>query len=155
RPDGAMLAAGSQRGLVTLWDIPTGEPIRTLTADGAPVYDLAFSPDGRRLATAARTVKLWDVETGSAERKLGELKGGSDQIRAVAFSPDGRLVASARNGNVAASHAIDLWEAGTGKRLRTIPSPSGTWVCDLAFHPDGRRLTAAHSFEGVVTWDIE
>jgi WD40 repeat protein/serine/threonine protein kinase len=155
RPDGAMLAAGSISGIVVLWDILTGEPIRSLTAHETPVFDLAFSPDGRRLATAARTVKLWDIETGSAEQELGGLKGGPSEIRAVVFSPDGRVVASARNGNTPASHAIDLWETGSGKRLQTIPCASGVWVYSLAFHPDGRRLTAAHSYEGVVTWDIE
>jgi WD40 repeat protein/Flp pilus assembly protein TadD len=155
RPDGARLAAGSLSGLVTLWDIPTGKRIRTLMAGDAPAFDLAFSPDGHRLATAAGTVKLWDIETGSVQQELRELKGGPGRIKAVAFSPDGRLVASARIGDTAAGHAINLWEAGSGKRLQTIPSPSGKLVYDLAFHPDGRRLTAAHSYEGVVTWDIE
>jgi WD40 repeat protein/serine/threonine protein kinase len=154
-PDGKILAAGSMSGMVVLWDVATGETIHSLMAHDSTVFDLAFSPDGHRLATAARTVKLWDVETGNVEHELRELKDGPGSIRAVDFSPDGRLVASARNDSTGATHAIDLWEARSGQRLQTILSASRAHVLDLAFRPDGRRLTAAHSFEGVVMWDIE
>jgi WD40 repeat protein/serine/threonine protein kinase len=155
RPDGKILAAGSRTGTVMLWDTATGDLVRSLMAHDFPVLDLAFSPDGHRLATAGQTVKLWDIDTQSAEPEPRELKEGPGQIRAVAFSPDGRLVASARNNEATATYAIDLWDAGSGQRLQTIRSSSRMWLYDLAFHPDGRRLTAAQSFEGVVTWDIE
>jgi WD40 repeat protein/Flp pilus assembly protein TadD len=154
RPSGGILAAGSIGGLVTLWDLATSQPIRTFTAHEVLVFDLVFSPDGRRLATAGQTVKLWDVMTPSAEHVLREFQGDGGWISAVAFSPDGRLVASGRN-DPATTHAIDIWEADTGKRLRTVPSLNASSVLDLAFHPDGRRLAAAHRFEGLVTWDVE
>jgi WD40 repeat protein/serine/threonine protein kinase/Flp pilus assembly protein TadD len=155
RRDGGILAAGSASGLVTLWDLGTNQPIRTFTAGDFPVFDLAFSPDGRRIATAGQTVKLWDVETPNHEHLLRELRAGEGVMLAVAFSPDGRLVASSGNDFTAATHAIDLWEADTGKRLRTMRSPSREGVLDFAFHPDGQRLAAAQQFDGVVLWDVK
>jgi WD40 repeat protein/serine/threonine protein kinase/Flp pilus assembly protein TadD len=155
RRDGGMLAAGSASGLVTLWDLATNQPIRTFTAHDTPVFRLAFSPDGRRLATAGQTVKLWNVEKGSPEHVLRELKAGEGASCSFAFNPDGRLVACSRNDDTAATHAIDLWDADTGRRLRTMPTPSREAVSDLAFQPGGRQLAAAEGFEGTVIWDVE
>jgi WD40 repeat protein/serine/threonine protein kinase/tetratricopeptide (TPR) repeat protein len=152
-PDGATLATGSVDGLVSLWDVATGKLNRAFPAHDFGVFDLAFSPDGRTLATAGRSVKLWDVGTRGAARLLGGPEEEGFEIRSVAFSPDGKILASARNRNMPPSHVVDVWEADTGKRLHTIPSPNGAWVHDLAFAPDGRRLTLAAGYEGVVTWD--
>src|SRR5262249_40470807 len=55
----------------------------------------------------------------------------------------------------AAIPAIDLWEANSGKRLRTMAPPSREGVVDLAFHPDGQRVAAAKLFEGVVMFDVK
>jgi WD40 repeat protein/serine/threonine protein kinase len=152
--DGGVLAAGSASGLVTLWDLATSLPTRTFAAHDI-LLDLAFSPDGRRLATAGQTVKLWDVEKPSTEHAPRELQAGQGVILAVAFSPDGRLVASSRNDGTAGTGGIEIWEADTGKRLRTIRSPSREPAMDFAFHPDGQRLAAAQLFEGVVMWDVK
>jgi WD40 repeat protein/serine/threonine protein kinase/Flp pilus assembly protein TadD len=152
--DGEILAAGSDSGLVTLWDLATNQPIRTFTAHDARVFDLALSPDGRRMATAGQTVKLWDVDKRSAERLRRELQAGQGVNFAVAFSPDGRLLATSRSDGTAANNVIDLWEADTGERLRTIPSSRGG-IMDLAFHPDGQRLATAQLFAGVVMWDVK
>jgi len=70
-----------------------------------PVEDVAFSPDGRTLASASddNTLRLWDVHT---DKQLGQpLRGHTDAVESVAFSPDGRTLASA-----GADRTVRLWE---------------------------------------------
>jgi tetratricopeptide (TPR) repeat protein len=70
---------------------------------------VAYSPDGRRLATASvdQTVRLWDAATG---QELLALKGHTDRVNAVAFSPDGRRLASAAGGEPSRDRTVRVWE---------------------------------------------
>ena len=72
---------------------PPARRLLTLKGHSGTVYSVAFSPDGKRLATGSgdRTVKLWDAATG---QELLTLKGHSDNVYSVAFSPDGKRLAT-------------------------------------------------------------
>src|SRR4051812_18099697 len=78
------------------------------------VYSVAFSPDGKVLATGSfdNTVKLWDFATG---KELHTLKGHTNQVYCVAFSPDGNLLASASQ-----DKTVRLWNPKDGKFLREL-----------------------------------
>jgi WD40 repeat protein len=103
RPGGAMIASAAGK-TVQLRSPVTGAVTGTLTGHTELVYGLAFSPDGQILASAGgdRTVRLWDMNSGTEMQKL---TGHESGVTDVAFSPDGRLIASSGS-----DHTVLLWD---------------------------------------------
>jgi WD40 repeat protein/serine/threonine protein kinase len=107
----------------------------SLKGHEGPVWTVAFSPDGSRLASGGddHNLILSDARTGGV---LAALKGHTQVIRSVAFSLDGSRLASA-----SADHTVRIWDARTGQPLMTFP---GTEEMNaVAFFPDGSRLASA------------
>ena len=105
-PDGKLLAAGCYDQTVTLWNMSTGQKVRTMNGNANYVHAVAFSPNGRWLisATHDNAVQIWEVSTGKLVRTLAAHKGA---VFSVAFSPNGRYFASAGEDNT-----IKLWSTG-------------------------------------------
>ncbi len=91
-PDGKLLAAGSQAGVVRVWTLG-GRLVHVLQGHKGPVWSLAFSTDGKTLVTGSGdgTARLWELVTGSERARLTGHRGG---VFAVAFAPDGNTLAT-------------------------------------------------------------
>src|SRR5207237_1348369 len=140
--------------VVRLFDVKTGKettgfkPARL--APREPDSPLAFSPDGRLLATARRggDLVLLDAATGAEVRLLPTAFPSVTPV----FSPDGRSLAVATL-IPGKAPTLSLWEVATGKKrwqFDRLPAP----VTALTFSPDGRLLATGHSDTTTLVWDV-
>ncbi|WP_427162719.1 trypsin-like peptidase domain-containing protein [Aliinostoc sp. HNIBRCY26] len=146
-PDGRTLASGSWDKTIKIWNIATGQEIRTLNGHSQGVYSVAFSPDGRTLASGSwdKTIKIWNIATGQLIRTLN---GHSDLVESVAISPDGRTLASGSQ-----DKTIKIWNIATGQLIRTLNGHSDL-VESVAISPDGKTLASGSQDKTIKIWNI-
>ena len=143
--DGRTLAGGDANGVVSLWDIATGNPALRLDLPG-PILCLAFSRDGNWLAIglakpgeAADTVWVYEIHSNGPHRSFGRAA-----VAALAWSADGRWLAAGLNdGSVLMSEA---GAASEPKRIGLSASP----IMGLDIHPSGLFLASAHADKRVL-----
>ena len=131
--DGKLVASGDRQQVIA-WDPATGREVWRL-ASASAVSALAFSPDGKTLATVSwdGALRLREAATGKALQSLG---GREDRLLAVAWSPNGKLLACGSD-----EGDVHLWDVTTGKEVRRMRSArSRAAVSCVAFSPDGRLL---------------
>lgn len=170
-PDDKVLAVGGGGfdkngdkawGEIRLWDTGTGKERAVLDCGPHRVFSLAFSPDGKTLASCSSdgSAALWDTATGKKQSDLGKNPNGG---ASVAFSPDGKTLAC---GNFVRELKIVLWDVATGKETRTIEKKTNLSAFSLKFLPDGKTLAVGGFFQAGVRdpdsrgayvglWDIE
>jgi len=164
-PTGATLAtAGFADGTARIWDAASGQELATVDLAGsatngsrpcplyrttvAQVFDVAFSPDGTRLATGGwegpSSTLVWDPTTGERLRILAQDPQQELWGRSVDFSRDGKLVAGEGWDDVF------VWSVEDGRIAARIPDHQ---VTALAFGPDGTRLATGSLEGGLKVWD--
>mgnify|MGYP006304861595 CR=1 FL=1 len=154
-PNGSKVVTGTAGAKV--WDVETGDLSITLHEHGNYVSSVAFSSDGRRVATGdwEGFAMIWDPGTGERTRSF-DLDGpatsfpDSGFVVAVAFSPDGKYLAAGSN----SPYRIKVWNIDSGEGLLDI---RGVFTQYLGFYPDGQKILVRQSHNdrgwGEV-WDI-
>jgi WD40 repeat protein len=152
-PDGgALITSGNP---LQLWEAATGRLVKRLP-EKIVALGAAFSPSGRLFAVREGdrgAVSLWETATGQPVKRWALPSAEPIGVKhffdsPVAFSPDGRILATHT-----VPGAIQFWDVGTGKPLRTIAG-QGSPICELAFSPDGKRLAAGNADTTVLLWDV-
>jgi eukaryotic-like serine/threonine-protein kinase len=147
-PHGRHLAACNE-GVVRVWDWEHRQPVHALPGHEYHSIPVAFSPDGRRLATGGSWGKghrLWDVEAGG--RLIRTVPAHRNPVSALAFSPDGGRLASATFGR-----SVYVCDTATGEVLHNLLHTGN--VDGVAFSPDGRRIASSGEDKTVRIWDAE
>jgi WD40 repeat protein len=155
-PDGRQVATAGWSKDIVIYDLESGDELQTLTGHTRQLmgfHSLAFSPDGRRLASASGGVLLsggqfelfiWDLVTGGRTN----LETRSSSFLAVAFSPDGRWLASA-----CLDGTVGLWDAETHSKLAMLRGHQGQ-VYAVIFSPDSQSLFTGGEDGTVRQWDV-
>ena len=147
--DGKILASGGEDTTIKLWDVETGQELRTLKGHTAPIRSVTFSPDGKTIASGSRgsdaNFKLWNIETG---KEIRTLEGHTRDVDSIAFTPNGKIIASG-----SWDGTIKLWNSVTGEVLKTLSQ--GNFVYSIAFSPDGKTLASGGSAGTTKLWNTE
>lgn len=165
-PDGTRVASASMpskpgKPELKMWDARSAEEL-SVTHPEIPVHSLAFSPDGRMLATT-RCERVWVLQGSAGIKAEGEhvvrlldartfadlrvLSGHRGPVLSVAFSTEGGRLATG-----GADAVIKLWDVDSAQEIRTLRGHDGPVLC-VAFDPAGQRLASASTDGSVRIWD--
>ncbi|HYT89653.1 MAG TPA: hypothetical protein VEL76_13180 [Gemmataceae bacterium] len=146
-PDGSLLVSGGLHD-VCVWDAATGKALRRLDSGGQHALELAFSPDGKRLAAGCNDgkVRLWDVATWKPLRTLDAHPKNGYVV--VAFSPDGKTLATGGTDAI-----LRLWDVEAGQMIRQFKGHTRRVLC-VAFAPDGKTLASGSEGATLRLWDV-
>src|SRR5262249_49700428 len=162
-------ATASIDGTAKVWDAATGKEVYAFRghviplpfAPRVPVTCLAFSPDGKSVASGSLSpnlaevtnprkafgvVKVWEAATAREPAAYGRQVG---VVMSLAFSPDGGRIASSY---INAEKSFAVWDARTGKEIHVVRG-NASHVHRLRYSPDGRLLAAGHTDGSVTLWD--
>lgn len=145
-PDGHSFATGCDDGSVHFWDASTGAAVRDpLRAHSCDVISIAYSPDGRRIATSGawdRSVRIWDLVTGDLEMTFK----CPTEVEPVAYSPSGmHIVFGAYDG------IVRIWDINTGN-ARELRGHKSNVHC-VAYSPDGQFIASASKDRTLRCWN--
>lgn len=158
-PERTWIVSGSWDHTVKVWDLRTGQELRTLRGHNSSVLSVAVTPDGKKVISGSgdNTIKVWDLETGQELLNLTEHK---ERVNALAVTPDGKKIVSgagqstALAGWTSSDNTIKVWDLETGRELFTLEGHTAM-INAVAVTPDGRKVISASSDASLKIWDLQ
>ena len=151
-PDGSQLGvasagSGDRDGVAKMWSVPDGKELFNLSKQAGPVNDIAFSPDGKLIATAGEdgVIYFWDARQGVYKSPI---YNNENPVYTLDFSPDSKLLVSGGADNNAA-----IWNVETGGLVRTLRGHTGN-IYSVAFNPTGDRIITGSSDRNAIVWNV-
>ncbi len=154
-PGGGLFVTGGWNGEAVVWDSVSGKAVKRLKHEGLYVHAVAYSPDGKWIATGSNDpvngyVQLWNAETGDrVARAFGNKDTAhSDAVLSVQFSKDGSKLLTGSYDNSAR-----LWDVGTGKQLKSFVGHTW-WVWDAKLSPKEDKIVTASQDGTAIVWEV-
>ena len=146
-PDGRRMATASPDGTARVWEVDGGREVVSVKSvhPYAGIDVVAFSPDGRQIATGDRwTVQVWEVDSG---REVTRLEPAGNSLVNVAFSPDGQQIATANSDG-----RVLLWDVDKARQRRRKIEHDRVFA--VSFSPDGQRIGSAGHDGTARVWNV-
>ena len=145
-PGGEQFVSASAHGTVKLWDLESGDVIRTFVGHESGVNGVNISPDGKLMLTASsdKTIRLWDIETGE---ELQQFAGHTSSVNYAKFAPNREFLIS-----TSWDDTVRMWDIETGAEIRQFIGHAGnTFGIDIT--DDSSTLLTTSSDTSVRMWD--
>ncbi|MBN2147207.1 MAG: serine/threonine protein kinase [Anaerolineales bacterium] len=146
--DGRFALSGNNDKTIQLWELATGQLVRTLAGHGAVVQSVFLGGDGRYALSGSfdKTLKLWEVATG---RCLRTFEGHTHYVNSVCLSADGQYALSGSKDTT-----IKLWDVATGQCLRTFEGHANS-VISVCLSGDGRYALSGSEDKTLRLWELD
>jgi WD40 repeat protein len=146
--DGEKIISASSDKTIKIWNVRTGDCIKTLTGHSSSVNSVELAPNSRHIISASddNTIKLWDIASGQCLRTY---YGHQDKVQSAIFDMGGQMLLSGSD-----DKTLKLWKVETGKCLRTYSGHSEI-IKSVIFSPDGKKVLSTSIDNEIREWETE